>query len=346
MAPKQRGVHVSLRNVTPAVPGNDGERAMLKGDLQNLGCAGLMERPWNLKNEEFIQQFVLIREGKLERNNIFDTTIRDRPEEWTAGAWREVYNFQLGGSSLAHRTDLYIEGKFRNDADPKYGFPVRDCRDPRKRRLVEFLVPIVHPNKPTRVTRTIGNTIFGALSGDRPVDWGKVFSELVQQLVGGAGKAKPTPICPFLYHLYECKGLLTEEEETGYTTAKELNRYEIPPEQDEDSDSGVLCITGPEPQRAPAPVNQVKRGNRVKKSHQAPEGSQLIRSRGEGSRPSSDGGRPVSRPISPKPVSPRLVSPQLERPLPERLQLERSQPEQSQPEDWPVLEPPEEVDKP
>ena len=174
---------------------------------------------------------------------------------WTVGVWREVYDFQPGGSGLAHRTDLYIEGKFRNDADPKDGFPVRDCRNSRERRLLEFLVPIVHPDKPTQVTCMIGNTIFGALSGDRPVDWGKVFSELVQRLVGGAGKAKPTPICPFLYHLYECKGLLTEEEETDYTTAKELNRYEIPPERDEDSDSGVLRITGPEPQRAPAPVN-------------------------------------------------------------------------------------------
>ena len=170
MALKQKGVHVSLRNVTPVIPVNEGERGMLKSDLEDLGCAGLLERPWNLKNEDFIQQFVLIQEGKLERNNMFDTTIRDRPKEWTAGVWREVYDFQPGGSSLAHRTDLYIEGKFRNDADPKDGFQIRDCRDSRKRRLLEFLVPIMHPNKPTRVTRTIGNTIFGVLSGDRPVD--------------------------------------------------------------------------------------------------------------------------------------------------------------------------------
>ena len=192
MAPKHKGVHVSLRNVTPVIPVNEGERGMLKSDLEDLGCVGLLERPWNLKNEEFIQQFVLIREGKLERNNMFDTTIRDRPEEWTAGVWREVYDFQPGGSSLAHQTDLYIEGKFRNDTDPKDGFLVRDCRNSRERRLLEFLVPIVHPDKSTRVTHTIGNTIFGALSGDRPIDWGKVFSELVQRLVGGAGKAKPT----------------------------------------------------------------------------------------------------------------------------------------------------------
>ena len=226
-----------------------------------------------------------------------------------------------------------IEGKFRNEADPKDGFSVRDCRNPRERKLLEFLVPIVHPDKSTWVTRTIGNTIFGALSGERPVDWGKVFSELVQRLVGGAGKCKPTPICPFLYHLYECKGLLTEEEETDYTTAKELNRYRISPERDQDSDSGVLQITGPEPQRAPAPINQVKRGNRFKKSHQTPGLSPPIRSRREGSRPSSKGGRPLSpKPLSPKPLSPRPVSPRPANPESERQQSE-IRPEVKQPEE-------------
>ena len=265
---------------------------------------------------------------------MFDTTIRDRPKEWTAGVWSKVYDFQLGRNGLANRTDLYIEGKFRNNADPKDGFPVRDCRNPNERKLLEFLVPIVHPDKPTRVTRTIGNTIFGALSGERPVDWSKVFSELVQQLVGGAGKSKPTPICPFLYHLYECKGLLTEEEETDYTTAKELNWYRIMPEWDQDSDSGVLQLTGPEPLRAPAPVNQVKRGNRFKKSHRTPEGSPPIRSRGEGSRPSSEGGRPMSpRPINPRPVSPRPASPQPERQQTE-VQPEVEQPEEEEDNSW------------
>ena len=55
MAPKQRDVHVSLRNVTPVVPDGEQERAMLKDDLYRIGCAELLERLWNLKNEEFIQ---------------------------------------------------------------------------------------------------------------------------------------------------------------------------------------------------------------------------------------------------------------------------------------------------
>ena len=131
---------------------------------------------------------------------------------------------------MANWTDQYIEGKFHSEADTKDGFPVRECRDSRERRLLEFLVPIVHPNKPTRVTLTLGNTIFGAMSGERLVDWSIIFMELVNRLVGRAGKAKPTPICPFLYHLYESKGLLTEDEETNFSAAQELNRYRITPD--------------------------------------------------------------------------------------------------------------------
>ena len=130
---------------------------------------------------------------------------------------------------------------------------------------------------------------------------------------------------------------------------KELNWYRISPEQDEDSDSGVLRITGQEPLRAPAPVNQVKRRNRFRKSNQAPGLSPPIRSRGEGSRPSSEGGRPLSpRPLSPRPLSPRPVSPRPASPQPERQQpeirLAAEQPEEEGDKPWvrrpfdPVLE--------
>ena len=101
----------------------------------------------------------MIQEQKLERSNIFDTTIRDRLKEWTAGVWREVYNFLAGEGGIANRTDKYVEGKFLHEVDPKDGYSVRECRDARERRPLEFVVSIVHPDKPTRVTRTLGNTI-------------------------------------------------------------------------------------------------------------------------------------------------------------------------------------------
>ena len=79
------------------------------------------------------------------------------------------------------------------------------------------------------MTITIGNTIFEVLDGSRSVDWGVVFRDLVQQLTTGVGKPKPTPICPFLFHLYNSQGLLAEDEETDYKIVKKLARYWITP---------------------------------------------------------------------------------------------------------------------
>ena len=227
---------------------------------------------------------------------------------------------------MANRTDKYVEGKFLHEVDPKDGYLVRECRDARERRLLEFLVPIVHPDKPTRVTRTLGNTIFGAISGERSVDWAVIFMELVNWLVGGAGKTKPTPICPFLYHLYESKGLLTKEEETNYKAAQELNRYRITPDRDLESNSKVLRITGLEPQRVVALVNQVKRGNRRKQTYRAPEGSPPVRSSQPNSGSQQSGG---VGPSSPQPSSPPPEGPQ---PDP---QLDPQQPEQPKQEEKP-----------
>ena len=98
---------------------------------------------------------------------------------------------------------MYVDGKFLHQVDPKDGYAVRDCRDARQRRLLEFIVSIIHPDKPTQVMIMIGNTIFGALDGERPIDWEKVFMDLVHKLVGGTGKSKSTSICPFLFHLYD-----------------------------------------------------------------------------------------------------------------------------------------------
>ena len=152
---------MSLWTVTPSIPENPIALVELKEDLRIMRWAGLLERPWALKREELVRELLL-----PERSNIFDTTVRDRPQLWTAELWRESYGFPSGGAGLANRMDGYIEGRFIHQVDPKDGHAVEDCRNDRQRRMLEFLVPIVHPDKPTRVTITIGNTLFGALDGE------------------------------------------------------------------------------------------------------------------------------------------------------------------------------------
>ena len=169
--------------------------------------------------------------------------------------------------------------------------------------------------------------IFGALGGERLVDWAKFFAELVNWLVGVASKTKPTPLCPFLYHLYESKGLLTEDEETDYRVAQELNWYRITPDRDPESDSEILQIKGPELPPVAALVNQVKQGNWMKQTYRAPDGFPPVRSRGEGSQ--SNPGSPHSEGARPR--SPRSASPP---------------PQQAQPESRPDPHQPEQEEKP
>ena len=168
---------------------------------------------WALKHEGIIKKLLL-----AEHPNVFDNTIRDRPEEWTIGVWRSMYNFRNGGSGLGSQYNNFVEGKFSHMVDPKDGYLISDYMDAQKHRLLEFIIPIIHPDKPTRVTITIGNTIFRALDGGHSMDWSVIFRDLSQRLLAGVEKSKLTPISPFLFHLYESKGILTEEEETEYKT--------------------------------------------------------------------------------------------------------------------------------
>ena len=197
--------------VTLAIPEREQERTQLEEDLKKMRCKGLLAHLWELKNKEIVRELIT-----TERPNMFNKTIWDQPMEWTFGVWKQVYWFPNSGSSMASRNNTYMDGKFSHIVDLKDGYPVSDCRDAWNRSLLEFIVPIVHSDKPTRVTITIKNTIFGALDGRHPVDWKLVFRDLAQRLVARVGRQKSTPISPFLFHLYHSKDILTEQEDVDY----------------------------------------------------------------------------------------------------------------------------------
>ena len=73
---------------------------------------------------------------------------------------------------MAARIDKLVDGKFSTSINPKDGHTVADCIDLKEGRVLEFVLPILCPEKPSRVTLTMGNTIFGALSRVRKVNWG------------------------------------------------------------------------------------------------------------------------------------------------------------------------------
>ena len=131
---------------------------------------------------------------------------------------------------MVSRTDRFIDSKFSTRVNPKDGYAVAECKEARARRVLEFLVPLLYPEKPTRVTITVSNTIFGALSGERPVDWGHV----VQWLFFGMGKSKATPICSYVFHMYHVHEVLLPAEKKEYRIKEALLKHNVESEGEED----------------------------------------------------------------------------------------------------------------
>ena len=127
--------------------------------------------------------------------------------------------------------------------------------------MLEFLIPILYPEKPIQVTVTVGNTIFGALLGERKVDWGIVLQAVVAKLIEGARKLKATPIGPYLFHLYRGQELLSREEMVAYKIGLDLLKYGCIPELDLDQGQDSPTRLDPTPSPS-AKHNKRKKGDR------------------------------------------------------------------------------------
>ena len=187
---------ITLRSVVPVISQEPREHAHLEEDLTKLRCIGLISKPWTVKDEKMVWEIL------MGVPNQYDITVCGQPETWSVEKWREACGFDARGEGFASKSDKFIGGKFWNPVNSKDGLAVVDCKDVRAKRVLEFLIPILYLEKPTRVTMTVGNTIFRALLGEQKVDWGVILQSVVAKLVKNVRKQKAMPIGPYLFHLY------------------------------------------------------------------------------------------------------------------------------------------------
>jgi hypothetical protein len=217
-------VPIPLKNVSPVVPKNDSELKELVEELRRMGCDGLLGKPWNLRSEATLREF------RYERGNQWIQTLRQDPGRWTAKVWAKVYGFApRKGEGWANRKDSFYMGKFRGDHDPKDGFHPGNCRNLRERRVIEFILPILSPKKPKRLSITMANTLFEAMSGVRPVNWGRLIQEYVERNIPFIGR-KPFFLSPYILHLYKHYECLTGAKEDAMTIADDEVAYKLGPE--------------------------------------------------------------------------------------------------------------------
>ena len=154
-------------------------------------------------------------------------------------AWRKTYSFGTEGKGLCARNEDFTQGKFHHPVHSKDEYLTADYKDPRARRVLEFLIPIMLPDKGVRVTVGVASTILGYFGGQRAVDWGLVFADQVKRMVSGIGDTKPTSLSPFLLYLYKAMEYLDEEEVRYYKAAQVEEAYGFEGSDEETKEDGM-----------------------------------------------------------------------------------------------------------
>ena len=70
-------------------------------------------------------------------------------ETWSVEKWKEAYGFDMGSEGFASQMDKFIGSKFRNPTNPKVGFAIANYDNSRAKKVLEFLIMILYPEKPT-----------------------------------------------------------------------------------------------------------------------------------------------------------------------------------------------------
>ena len=74
----------------------------------------------------------------------------------------------------------------------------------------------------------MANTLFGAMSGVRPVNWGRLIQEFLEKSLLHIGR-KPSYLSPYILHLYQHHGCVNEAEEDMLMIAEDEVVYKLGP---------------------------------------------------------------------------------------------------------------------
>ncbi|CAM6103836.1 unnamed protein product [Calypogeia fissa] len=161
-----------------------------------MGLQFLLELPWHVTCPSLIQDFIA--RNPLERRR----GIRARPVKWTQQLVAQVYKTPTEGEGLCDGNGELrgrIESHFLTEWRRKNGWLPEHCADVENLRpVLEFLTPILNPERQTQITLAVATTIIVSLEDKTKINWSAILKDVIQNLVGRARISKYSYIAPFL----------------------------------------------------------------------------------------------------------------------------------------------------
>lgn len=196
--------------VAARIPQAPDSYATLQTSLQQLGLEHLLAIPWNVELDSYLQDFV--KESMIAPE--FRQTIRARPSLWTVEQIAHAFRCPSEGEGLYSKKKDLSTPYFSGIRNLTNGWNLTQCTYPNLRVLLEFLVPILHPKKPTICPVALANTIVAAHSGAIQVNWALLIFNVMKDQVKSMKASRPTYLQVYLSQLYQTYDCLHSEERT------------------------------------------------------------------------------------------------------------------------------------
>jgi hypothetical protein len=200
---------------TPVYPEEKDRRDILEANLKKMGCGKLWDLPWRYADD------FLVNEIAQQRSVNWPDTIRGKPEKWTSELLAQKWGLSLGGKNLPARKVNLAEKYFEGRPSGGDGWKLADCRHQELREVLEFLIPLLNPNKPKRVTVQVASAVVDCLLNNTNYSWARIFEERIKNQVLKLQNVRVSFLAAYCLNLYQTEEeLLTKKERKAWEHLK------------------------------------------------------------------------------------------------------------------------------
>jgi hypothetical protein len=195
-----------LRPPTPGYPKKKERRVILEENLKKMGCGKLWDLLWRYSDEQ------MLKEVMAQRSTIFPDSIRGKPKKWTMSVLAQKWLLLTEGRDLPPRKKNLAKQYFVGAPSEGDGWKLAECNHQELREVFEFLIPLLNPNKPTRVTIQVASAVVDWLINKVKYSWAKIFKERIQSQVTKLQTVQVSYLAAYCLNLYQEDALLTKQQ--------------------------------------------------------------------------------------------------------------------------------------
>jgi hypothetical protein len=137
---------------------------------------------------------------------------------------------------------------FAGSAHKKDGWKFLECTDDGLQDVLKYLMPLINPMKPARVTNKMANTVVESLFLVKKVSWAGVLEDVMANQVKLLGQNNlHNFLSEYLAPIYYAKNVLTQAETQDYQLTKEGGDPDEKPEVDQETETKPKAFQEPIP---------------------------------------------------------------------------------------------------